>query len=124
MDLVAMSETVAGMLATGAVEEAGATAASGVMARIARQIRSVFGEDHRAVQSLDQVADGRGGADGVRDLASALRWYAERNEVFAAELRDWAASARSVTVQRVEAGRDAFVAGRDQTVISRYRPGK
>src|SRR6266851_3225708 len=58
----------------------------------------------------------------VAELAAALAWYARRDAEFARELAGWAAQAGVGGVtQRVEAGRDAYTAGRDQTVVQ-YRP--
>jgi len=48
----------------------------------------------------------------------------DRAQEFAGELDGWAAQAGAgAVIQRVEAGRDAYTAGRDQTVIN-YRPGE
>ena len=87
------------------------------------RVRKVFGSDARSVDALDQARDdGRQAA--VAELAAALTWYARRDEAFARELAGWAAQADAVSVaQRVEAGRDAYTAGRDQTVLQ-YRPGE
>ncbi len=60
----------------------------------------------------------------MAELASALAWYARRDQEFARELGGWAAQAGPAGVaQRVEVGRDAYTAGRDQAVIQ-YRPGE
>jgi hypothetical protein len=59
----------------------------------------------------------------VPDLASALGWYARRDQAFAQELAAWAAQAGGKTVtQQVHAGRDAYVAGQNQTNINYPHP--
>ena len=112
MDLVTLSETTAGLVAAGAAQGLGEHVATGAFSGMVRRIREVFRSDRRALQSLDEtVATGEETA--ARDLAAALRWHAERDETFAADLGRWAGNE---VVQKVRAGRDAYVAGRDQTV--------
>ena len=118
-----MSEAVAGLLAAGGVKELGETVGGGVVAGIIDRVRKVFGADARSVDALNRTRQGEPGA--VAELASALAWYARRDQTFAQELVAWATQAgagRGVT-QQVHAGRDAYVAGRDQTVHN-YRPGE
>jgi hypothetical protein len=124
MDLVAASEAVAGLLALGAVKELGQEAGGGLMAGIVARVRKVFGSDTRSVAALEQARqDGTQAA--VAELTSALAWYARRDREFAQELAGWAAQvdARGVT-QRVDAGRDAYTAGRDQTILHYQRPSE
>ncbi len=123
VDVVAVSEAVAGLLASGAARELGQEAGGGLAAGMLARIRKVFGADARSVDALEQARrDGTQAA--VAELASALAWYARRDEAFARELAGWAAQAGAGGVtQRVEAGRDAYTAGRDQTVVN-YRPGE
>jgi hypothetical protein len=123
VDVVAVSEAVAGLLASGAARELGQEAGGGLVAGIVARVRKVFGSDARSVDVLEQARrDGEQAA--VAELAAALAWYARRDEAFAGELAGWAAQAGTGDVtQRVEAGRDAYAAGRDQTVIQ-YRPGQ
>jgi hypothetical protein len=120
VDVVAVSEAVALMAATGAVSGLGESGALGVVARIRDRVRGVFGSDARSADALERaVADPCEGR--VQELASALAWYARRDEEFAGELAGWAreyAPAGSV-VQNVRAGRDAYTAGRDMTVTQR-----
>jgi hypothetical protein len=123
VDVVAVSEVVAGLLAAGGVKELGEAAGGGLMAGIVARVRKVFGADARSADALEQ-ARRDGGQTAVAELAAALAWYARRDEAFARELAGWAAQADTGSVtQRVEAGRDAYTAGRDQTVVS-YRPGE
>jgi len=122
MDVVAVSQTVAGLLASGAARELGQEAGGGLVAGIVARVRKVFGSDARSVDALEQ-ARRDGGQAAVAELASALAWYARRDQEFARELAGWAAQAGSGGVtQEVHAGRDAYTAGRDQTIVN-YRPG-
>ncbi len=124
MDVVAVSETVAGLLATGAAKELAQEAGGGLVAGIVARVRKVFGSDARSVDALER-ARRDGGQAAVADLAAALAWYARRDAAFAGELARWVAQAGAGGVtQRVEAGRDAYTAGRDQTVVNYRRPGE
>jgi hypothetical protein len=120
VDVVAVSEAVALMAATGAVSGLGESAALGVVVRIRDRVRGVFGSDARSADALEQaVADPS--EERVQEFAAALAWYARRDEEFAGELAGWAqeyAPAGSV-VQNVRAGRNAYTAGRDMTVNQR-----
>ena len=123
MDVVAVSEAVAGLLAAGGVKELGEAAGGGLVSGILARVRKVFGSDARSADALEQ-ARRDGTQTAVAELASALAWYARRDDAFARELAGWAAQADAGGVtQRVEAGRDAYTAGRNQTVIN-YRPSE
>ena len=123
MDVVAVSEAVAGLLAAGGVKELGEAAGGGLVAGILARVRKVFGSDARSVDALEQ-ARRDGGQAAVAELAAALAWYARRDAEFARELAGWVAQADAVSVsQQVRAGRDAYTAGRDQTVVN-YRAGE
>ena len=122
VDVVTVSEAVAGLLASGAAREIGREAGGGLVAGIVARVRKVFGADARSVDALEQARrDGTQAA--MAELAAALAWYARRDEGFARELTGWAAQAGAGGVaQPVEVGRDAYTAVRDQTVVN-YRPG-
>ncbi len=122
MDLVAVSEAVAGLVAIGAGKEVTEDVGRGLMTAVVERVGKLFGHDRRSLDALEQCQrDGSPAA--VADLASALRWYAERDVAFAAELSRWADEARSAGIsQQVYAGRDAYTAGRDQTVVNYRRP--
>jgi hypothetical protein len=119
VDVVAASEAVAALLASGAAKQLGEDAGGGLAAGIVARVRKIFGSDARSVDALERAhQDG----SAVGELASALAWYAQRDEAFARELAGWAAQVAGAggVTQRVRAGRDAYVAGRDQTVVN-YR---
>lgn len=123
VDVAVVSEAEAGMLAAGGVKELGEAAGGGLVAGIIDRVRKVLGTDARSVDALDRARQGEPRA--VAELASALAWYARREDAFAQELAVWAAHAGGATVtQQVCAGRDAYVAGRDQTIISYRQPGE
>lgn len=122
MDLVAVSQAVAALVASGAGKELTEEVGRGVVAAVVERVRKVFGRDRRSLDALKQASQD-GSPAAVADLAAALRWYAERDVAFAAELSRWADEARSTkTSQQVRAGRDAYTAGRDQTVVNYRRP--
>jgi hypothetical protein len=124
MDISVVSEAVAGLLAAGGVKELGEAAGSGLVGGIVERVRKVFGSDARSVDALDQAQRG-GSAAAVAELASALAWYARRDRAFAEELAAWAAQSGSGgATQHIRAGRDAYVAGRDQTVTNYRHPGE
>jgi hypothetical protein len=116
VDVASASELVAGLLAAGGVKELGESAGGAVAAGIIGRVRAVFGSDARSADALEQ-ARRDGSAAAVAELASALAWYARRDQAFAQELAGWAEKADPGGVnQHVRAGRDAYIAGRDQTV--------
>jgi hypothetical protein len=120
VDVAVVSEAVAGLLAAGGVKELGEAAGAGTVAGIIERVRRVFASDRRSVDALERVQRAEPGA--VAELASALAWYAQQDQAFAQELAAWAALVESGGVtQHIRAGRDAYAAGRDQTVIN-YRP--
>jgi hypothetical protein len=121
MDVGAVAAAVALMAGTGAVQGIGEQTALAVVARIRARIRAVFGRDERSVDALERAVECPQDQDRVGELAAALAWYAQRDEGFAEELREWAATyAPSGPVnQQVHAGRDAYTAGRDMTVQQR-----
>jgi hypothetical protein len=119
MDPVSASLAVAGLLAAGAARGLGEGAGEGLVTRIAARVRGVFGADARSVDALEQVRRD-GGQAAVDELAAAMAWYARRDTEFAQDLARWAAQAGAGGVtQHISAGRDAYTAGRDQTV-TRY----
>ena len=89
--------------------------------RVREGIRSVFAGDERSVDALEAAIADPGDEGRVRELASALAYYAGKNEEFARQLADWARHGAPASVtQNITAGRDAYVAGHDMTV--RQRP--
>ena len=119
MDLTMAATAVAGLLASGVGKELAQEAGGGLVAGILKRLRAVFGSDARSTDALEQ-AQRSGSAAAIQELSSALAWYAQRDQAFAAELMRWAAQMpQSGVSQEVHAGRDAYVAGRDQTIYQR-----
>jgi hypothetical protein len=118
VDMTAVSEAAAGLLAAGGVKELGEAAGGGLVVGMVARVRKVFGSDVRSVDALER-ARRDGGCTAVAELASALAWYAQRDAEFAREMVGWAAQVGAGGVrQRVHAGRDAYTAGRDQTMVN------
>src|ERR1022692_678202 len=118
VDVAVVSETVAGMLAAGGVKELGEAADGGLVAGNAAQVKKVFGSDARSADALDRTRQGE--PEAVAELASALAWYARRDQTFADELVIWAAQAGSTgsVSQQVHADRDADPADVRQLLIT------
>jgi len=117
VDIDTAAQAISLLLASGAskglIEEAGKGLAAGAIERI----RKVFGSDRRAIDALEQTQRGDTSI-ALTELVAALRWYAQRDSEFAMELMRWAYENASPAVhQEVVAGRDAYTAGRDQTII-------
>ena len=120
VDVVVVSEAVALMAATGAISGLSESATLEVVARIRDRMRQVFGSDARSVDALERAVENPSEGQ-VQEVASALAWYAQRNDAFAGELSGWVkeyAPSGSV-LQNVRAGRDTYTAGRDMTVNQR-----
>ena len=118
-----VSEVVAGLLAAGGMKELGGGAGAALASGVIERVRKVFGSDARSVDALARARRDEPGA--VSELASALAWYAHHDQAFAHHLAAWAARAGSGTVtQHIRAGRDAYAAGRDQTITNYLRPGE
>jgi hypothetical protein len=123
VEIAVVSEAVAGLLAAGGIKELGEAAGGGLVAGIVERVRKVFGADARSMDTLERAQRDEPGA--VAELTSALAWYARRDEAFAEELAAWAAQAKAGgVIQDIRAGRDAYAAGRDQTVVNYRRPGE
>jgi hypothetical protein len=118
MDIVAVSEAVALMAATGAVSGLSEHAAVDMAARIRNKIRAVFNGDARSLDSLTRAVEDPTDQNRIRELAAAMAWYAQRDHLFANEMTTgtqefsptWSVS------QKIRAGQDAYTAGRDMTV--------
>jgi hypothetical protein len=118
MDLVTVSEAVALMTATGAIQGLGEKAALDVVARFRERIRDAFHGDSRSTDALESAIHDSADEHRIRELASALTWHAGRNGQFADELAKWAGQYQTTgsVTQNVRAGRDAYTAGGDMTV--------
>ena len=124
VDIDAAAQAVSLLVASGASKELAEDVGKGLIAAVVDRVRRVFGSDGRSVDALEQATSGVSLA-ATAELAAALRWYAHRDTEFAMELVGWAREASQFEVQHnVRAGRDAYTAGRDQTVIRHQRPNE
>jgi hypothetical protein len=122
MDILAISEAIAAIAATGAVSTVSGQTALEVVARIRQRLRDVMHGDQRSLDALMRALENPSDEGRIRELAAAVAWYAQRDQNFAAELAAWTSrfSAERPILQNVRAGRDAYTAGRDITIT--YRP--
>ncbi len=91
-----------------------------------RLLQKIFGHRNEAESLPDPLADLAGDpqdGDALAAVRLAVRKALEADPALAAEVRAMLAGAGGVT-QQVHAGRDAYVAGRDQTVVNYRRPGE
>lgn len=115
MDPTVVYETVATLVASGAGKEVAEGVGGGLVSAAIAGIRKAFGADRRAVEALEQASK-TDSPKAIEQLAAALQWHAQEDPIFAADLARWAKEAGPTVQQRVQASRDAFVAGRDQVV--------
>lgn len=115
VDVAVASELVAGLLAAGGAKELGEAAGGGLVAGIVGRVRKVFGSDTRAVDALEQAR--QAGTDvAVQELASALAWYAQRDQAFAEELAAWAEQAGTSQLRQNVAADHSVAAAGDVTI--------
>lgn len=125
MDVAGISEAVALIAATGAVQGLGEDGARSLVERIRARITAAFTGDNRSTAALTDAVEDPEDPIRLARLADALVWYAEQDPEFESELADWArrhAPTQAVN-QRIEAGRDAYTAGRDMTIDRDGRAG-
>jgi len=91
-----------------------------------RLLQRVFGsrrEGEPLPGSLAALADDPADGDALAAVRLAIRQALAGDLALQAEIRSMLISAPGVT-QQVRAGRDAYIAGRDQTIISYRHPGE
>ena len=93
-----------------------------------RLLQRVFGRRNQGEALPGPLADLAADPDDAMALSAvtyAIRKALEADAAMLAEVRTILASAPgSTAAQNVHAGRDAYVAGRDQTVVNYRRPGE
>jgi tetratricopeptide (TPR) repeat protein len=117
VDMIGASEAVAGFLASSEETDPGDAGGGRLAAGIIGRARTVFGSDAQSADALDRARH-VGSTAAMAELASALAWYACRDQAFAGELLGWADQVRGGVSQEVHAGRDAYVAGGHQVVVN------
>lgn len=115
MDPTVVYETVATWVALGVGKEVAEGVGGGLISGALARIRKVFGADRRAVAALEEARNAAS-PKAIEQLAAALQWHAQEDRDFAADLVRWADEAGPEIHQRVQAGRDAFVAGGNQVI--------
>ena len=105
------------------VRDEAADATVGLGRRLLQRVFGTRGDgEHLPGPLADLAADPRDG-----DALAAVRLLVHKalgaDAVLASEVRSMLAGAPGVT-QQVHAGRDAYTAGRDQTVVNYRRPGE
>lgn len=91
-----------------------------------RVLQRVFGtrlEGEQLPGPLDDLAASPHDGDALAAVRLAVRKALAADPVLEAEVRSMLADAPGVS-QQVRAGRDAYMAGRDQTVVNYRRPGE
>jgi hypothetical protein len=91
-----------------------------------RLLQRIFGSRHvdePLPDPLSSLTADPGDADALAAVRLAIRQALAADPVLEAEVRSMLASASAVT-QQVHAGRDAYTAGRDQTVVNYQGPGE
>ena len=91
-----------------------------------RLLQKIFGHRNEAEPLPGPLADLAGDpqdSDALAAVRLAVRKALEADPALAAEVRGMLAGAGGVA-QQVHAGRDAYVAGRDQAIVNYRRPGE
>jgi hypothetical protein len=91
-----------------------------------RLLKKIFGhrdEGEPLPAALDDLVADPGDSDALAACRLEIRRVLAADPVLQAEVRSMLASAGGVT-QQVRAGRDAYTAGRDQTVVNYRRPSE
>jgi hypothetical protein len=105
------------------VRDDAADATVGLGRRLLLRVFGAKGEGEPLPGPLTDLAANPQDADALAAVRLVVRKALGADPVLAAEVRSMLAGAPGVT-QRVRAGRDAYTAGRDQTVVSYRRPGE
>ncbi len=105
------------------VRDEAADATVGLGRRLLQRIFGTRGEGELLPGPLADLAADPGDADALAAVRLLVRKALAGDAVLAGEVRSMLAGAPGVA-QQVRAGRDAYVAGRDQTVVNYRRPGE
>lgn len=105
------------------VRDEAADTTVGVGRRLLQRVFGSHGENEPLPGPLTDLAANPGDADALAAVRLALRKTLAVDPILAADVRAMLTSARGVS-QQVRAGRDAYTAGRDQTVVHYRHPCK
>ncbi|HEX4093027.1 MAG TPA: hypothetical protein VHZ33_30280 [Trebonia sp.] len=106
------------------VRDDAADATVGLGRRLLQRVFGTRGDGEAPPAALAMLAADPADADALGAVRLAIRLALEADAAMLAEVRAMLASGPATAVtQHVHAGRDAYVAGRDQTVVNYRRPG-
>ncbi len=105
------------------VRDEAADATVGLGRRLLQRVFGPRGEGQPLPGPLADLAADPGDCDALAAVRLAIRRALAADPVLAAEVGAMLAGAPGVS-QQVRAGRDAYTAGRDQTVVNYRRPGE
>jgi hypothetical protein len=105
------------------VRDDAADATVGLGRRLLQRIFGTNGEAEPLPGPLGDLAANPQDDDALAAVRLAVRKALAADPVLEADIRSMLAGAPGVT-QQVRAGRDAYTAGRDQTVVNYRRPGE
>ena len=105
------------------VRDDAADATVGLGRRLLQRVFGTRGETEPLPAPLADLAADPGDADALAAVRLLVRKALAADAVLAGEVGSMLAGAPGVT-QQVHAGRDAYAAGRDQTVVNYRRPGE
>jgi len=104
------------------VRDEAADATVGLGRRLLQRVFGSRGEGEPLPEPLGTLAADPDDDDALAAVRLAIRQALADDQALQAEVRSMLASAPGVT-QHVRAGRDAYTAGRDQTIVNYRRPG-
>ena len=105
------------------VRDEAADATVGLGRRLLQRVFGSHDEGEPLPSPLEALVADPGDGDALAAVRLAVRQVLDADPVLAADVRSMLAGAAGVT-QQVRAGRDAYTAGRDQTVVNYRRPGE
>jgi len=105
------------------VRDDAADATVGLGRRLLQKVFGRHGEAEPLPVVLAELVDDPDDGDALAACRMEIRRALTADPALAAAVREMLAGAGGVT-QHVHAGRDAYVAGRDQTVVNYRRPGE
>jgi hypothetical protein len=105
------------------VRDEAADATVGLGRRLLQRVFGSHGDNEPLPGPLGALAADPDDGDALAAVRLEIRQALAADPVLQAEVRSMLASASGVT-QQVHAGRDAYVAGRDQTVVNYRRAGE
>jgi hypothetical protein len=126
MDIFTAVEVVATMLAGSAARQVTDDVGKSLGAEIMKKLSSIFHGDVRAQVALEEVTaevTAEGSQHAINELADALKYYANRDEVLKSQIIHWATGDMSTVKQKVS-GRDGVYVAGGNINVSGKSPGE